>query len=551
MPVPPNQTPTTAINIGALTGYTPYTATPDAFDSNSMLTADLWYAYTPVAGDTGLEIYGYGNGTTYIPHTTVYTGPASSPVQLDNSHDSQSRPIQQDIQTFRATGEDILIKFAQQGGLGNPNPSTLTIRIARWQNEPINPGDLYINDSSPGYPGIVMDPADAIPKRYSLNYPAGEGQQILQNGIVGVIDAFTALGPVLYDVAIDGFTVRATPTMPDTHYTESLSSNQIDTFWAFRRFGVGNSFAVSIDQNGVVGTPLDLGFDSIGEGVPQADNSALYCIRGAEIKKITNPGGVGTTFLSVSAEGANLLMLTDDTLVVGVDNGGLLDLQQYNLSGTLINTITTAVTASLLERIFADDEDPLYVWIWWQTSTLNRFQKYRVSDGSLITDLSRMKFIESVSQTTDLTDAPEYSGADFSCVPIVLRGSSVTTQTFTIRRQRRFLLPTSPDHKLMRIPTIELLMRTGIGLTPDAWDSLANSPQGANPQVLLRVSKDGGKTWSPERWVSAGLIGQYKDRVRITRATGNYRDAVFEVTVTDPVDWQFLAAMGEPIEGNS
>ncbi len=109
-----------------------------------------------------------------------------------------------------------------------------------------------------------------------------------------------------------------------------------------------------------------------------------------------------------------------------------------------------------------------------------------------------------------------------------------------IRRQRRFLLPSSPDNKRITIPVLELLLRPGIGT--------ADVP---NPQVMLRISKDGGKTWGPERWRSAGAVGRYADRVRWLRATGNYRNAVCEITVTDPVDWQFLAMMGEPEEGSS
>ncbi len=126
----------------------------------------------------------------------------------------------------------------------------------------------------------------------------------------------------------------------------------------------------------------------------------------------------------------------------------------------------------------------------------------------------------------------------------------LVTETVTIRRERRFLLPSSPDNKNVQIPTLELLMRTGIGLTPAAWDG-ANVPQGANPQVMMRISKDGGKTWGPERWRSAGAIGRYLTRVRWLRATGNYRNAVMEIVVTDPVDWQLLAVLGTPIEGSS
>jgi hypothetical protein len=50
---------------------------------------------------------------------------------------------------------------------------------------------------------------------------------------------------------------------------------------------------------------------------------------------------------------------------------------------------------------------------------------------------------------------------------------------------------------------------------------------------MLRVSYDGGRTWSSERWVSAGEIGAYRKRARWLRL-GRGRNAVFEVTVSDP-----------------
>jgi hypothetical protein len=37
--------------------------------------------------------------------------------------------------------------------------------------------------------------------------------------------------------------------------------------------------------------------------------------------------------------------------------------------------------------------------------------------------------------------------------------------------------------------------------------------QGSDPQVMLRVSRDGGRTWGNERWRSIGKIGEYKKRV--------------------------------------
>jgi hypothetical protein len=60
------------------------------------------------------------------------------------------------------------------------------------------------------------------------------------------------------------------------------------------------------------------------------------------------------------------------------------------------------------------------------------------------------------------------------------------------------------------------------------------SGQGANAQIMLKSSKDNGRTWSAERWASLGLIGVYLWRV-IWRRFGSARDYVFWITMSDPV----------------
>jgi hypothetical protein len=67
--------------------------------------------------------------------------------------------------------------------------------------------------------------------------------------------------------------------------------------------------------------------------------------------------------------------------------------------------------------------------------------------------------------------------------------------------------------------------------------------QGADPQVMLRFSDDGGHTWSNEHWKSMGKIGQYSKRViwRRLGMTTKLRDRVYEVSGTDPVK---IAIMG-------
>jgi hypothetical protein len=66
---------------------------------------------------------------------------------------------------------------------------------------------------------------------------------------------------------------------------------------------------------------------------------------------------------------------------------------------------------------------------------------------------------------------------------------------------------------------------------------------GADSQVMLRWSDDGGHTWSNEHWKSMGKIGQtgYRTIWRRLGMTLKLRDRVYEISGTDPVK---IAIMG-------
>jgi hypothetical protein len=75
-------------------------------------------------------------------------------------------------------------------------------------------------------------------------------------------------------------------------------------------------------------------------------------------------------------------------------------------------------------------------------------------------------------------------------------------------------------------------------------DQQTVATQGADPQVMLRWSDDGGHTWSNEHWASMGKIGQYYKRViwRRLGMTVKLRDRVYEVSMTDPVKVAIMGA---------
>jgi len=92
-----------------------------------------------------------------------------------------------------------------------------------------------------------------------------------------------------------------------------------------------------------------------------------------------------------------------------------------------------------------------------------------------------------------------------------------------IVRQR--VAQTVSGGQVVKIAVIELICETGVALT---------SGQGSDPKVMLRVSKDGGHTWRPERQGSIGKVGEYGHRVRFKRF-GRAEQLTVEVKQTDPV----------------
>lgn len=100
-----------------------------------------------------------------------------------------------------------------------------------------------------------------------------------------------------------------------------------------------------------------------------------------------------------------------------------------------------------------------------------------------------------------------------------------------IKRMRRAPALIS-EHKRIPIDRFELLMDVGLAV---------KSGQGSDPQVMLRVSPDAGRTWGNERRASTGRMGEYGKRVYWDRI-GAPMAAMFEVTYTEPVPFRLVNA---------
>ncbi len=80
------------------------------------------------------------------------------------------------------------------------------------------------------------------------------------------------------------------------------------------------------------------------------------------------------------------------------------------------------------------------------------------------------------------------------------------------------------------IDELYLDMEVGVGLA---------TGQGSNPQVMLRISKNNGKTWGTPIWKTLGAIGEYLTRM-VWRRLGEARDWLFKIRVSDPVKVVFV-----------
>lgn len=99
--------------------------------------------------------------------------------------------------------------------------------------------------------------------------------------------------------------------------------------------------------------------------------------------------------------------------------------------------------------------------------------------------------------------------------------------------------------------SLQLDMETGVGvdessfLFPNATDLLASA---LDPVAILRISRDGGHTWSSEKQAKIGKIGEKLSRVE-WRRLGRARDIVFEVSITAPVKIAILGATVQAEKG--
>lgn len=109
-----------------------------------------------------------------------------------------------------------------------------------------------------------------------------------------------------------------------------------------------------------------------------------------------------------------------------------------------------------------------------------------------------------------------------------------------IRGVRRFPYIDS-DAERVFFSRLRLILDVGVGPNPPLKDGQGNA---RGPQMMLRYSRDGARTWSAEMVRDCGQLGKYLTRVMWTRmgsADGKI-GMVFELSFSDPIAWKIVDA---------
>lgn len=109
----------------------------------------------------------------------------------------------------------------------------------------------------------------------------------------------------------------------------------------------------------------------------------------------------------------------------------------------------------------------------------------------------------------------------------------------------------SADQKRFTVHSFQVVMDVGIGVPGSVQPSgaLGGGPDW-DPQVMLQVSRDAGKTFGSERWASAGKSGEFGTRVKWD-LLGQSRNFVPRIMFSAPVPFRIVDALVDVSVGAS
>lgn len=556
MSAPTNTTAATAINLGA--GAFPITATQRVDDAGTTYT--VWYSYNAQPNDHVLGIWGFGDLTTYLPHLTCFDGPAASPIPIS------ATAINVPLQLTVVPGTTYYFRFVSNSG--NPSPANLSINLVSANILGSPAGSFLINDDTSSiYPTAILSSTSSnYAFRYVNGVPASEQGDDNGSGSILYLDDNNSV----YVLYTNSFTTSTTISSLDTSNAVVRANTLSGLFYVTNGYTTG-PVITTISSLGVVGaTSWTLtGAAFLRAMAPSTDNTILYYgfrnVGSTDIARWDLVNNVALTNLATGPsnyEIYDLYGLRDGTVLanfVKLSSTRSVHVLHYAADGTLLNTydLGSDFPATVQPRISLAPSEASF-WLYQNLSSTvgeSLYTQVRISDGTVLATISGTEFNTGVYNGAATATPTARFGASGSCPLIVTKtpiappalvpgggggdrpssgNSTLDATEIPIRRLRRFP-HIATDNKRVFISRMEILAEPGL-----SDDDL----------LMIRASKDGGYTWSPERVVSTGALGRYLQRVQTYR-WGQARDWVFEVSTSGPIPQSLLAAWADLESGTN
>ena len=402
-----------------------------------------------------------------------------------------------------------------------------------------NTGTYFIEDTSYGWHSgsFVYGAVNADPVTISTYYQIGDSTRSLELAVKGNTTAATG---VLTGNSLSLTAVIGTPTIgeyvdmegipPDTTI---ISGTGPYTLSYTLPTGASPSAAlpVSIYSYACRGVFTPAGTCSAGLGTPSMTPVGTVfrgSITGTTLTVTTLCSG--TVAVGQVLDGLNVVAGT--TIVSG--SGNSWEVSQAQTTGNAYFHVTSGDTSSGIYRCALSGVEPntgthTGVMNFWNPSSEYGY-KY-VGSGKATMGVWGTQIEKSAAPTSYILSASGVPGVDFV---------TISDATGTVV----FNLPPSDGSVLSWEGTVD-----GESLGPISYLGTYSYteypnitiPLGIEPHVSLSHSDDGGHTFSPERSISMGKLGNYLRRA-IWRRLGQSRDRVWRVTCSEPVKFSLIGA---------
>lgn len=339
------------------------------------------------------------------------------------------------------------------------------------------------------------------------------------------------------------FTTNTFAAITDADFPGAVTTRFVDGYFVFNEPGTGRAWSTA-SYNGASVDGLDF---ATAEARPddlvavEADHRTLYLLGVDTIERYYNAGLSAFPFSAYQTGGlievgcvspGSVQKLNAGLYWLGRDKNGSSGVYRINQNGISERVSTHAI--DLMIRA-AGDLSAARSWVYQEGG--HHFYRLNLPDSTPTFDTATGLWHECTYFDTGLHTRHRAECHAFAFDAHVVgdyeNGNiyALDPDTYTdngdeIARERT-TPHVSQDGARIFIPRIELSIEAGVGLD-------GGVTPGADPQLMLQISRDGGHSYGTERWVSAGKLGEYTRRA-IWNRNGQGRNIVIRVRMTDPV----------------